>query len=160
MANFIPPTLKKFRGSIISGTIFVFLVAAVFTCIGIVIRHGFADILRHWRVLVSTILFVTAPLSFLLSLAFILLYSVAFSNEGIYSYSVLGTKCFLRWDDILQVRRFKLLNLTYLRIYSKADKNVLWLPLFQSQPAEFMREIGKFAPPGCPIRNHLRPINT
>lgn len=160
MANFIPPALKKFRGSIISGTIFVFLLAVAGAFVFEISVHGFADTIRHWPIFVGASLFWGAPVSLFSVLALVLLNPVAFSNEGIYGYSVWGTKCFLHWEDIQQARRFKLFNLTWLRIYSKANKNVLWLPLFQSQPAEFMREIGKFAPPGSPIRNHLRPINT
>jgi hypothetical protein len=160
MADFIPPGLKKFRASIKSGAFFILLLSATGTCIGLILLRGFADVLRHLHVLVGVWLFVDVPLSFLFGLALVLKAPVAFSNEGIYGYSVRGTKCFLRWEDILQVRRFRFLNLTYLRIYSKVNKNALWLALFQSQPIEFMHEIGKFAPPDSPIRNHLHPINT
>jgi hypothetical protein len=160
MADFIPPTLKKFRASILSGAIFILLLSATGTCVGVILLRGFADVLHRLHILVGGLLFVDAPLSFLFSLALVLKAPVAFSNEGIYGYSVRGTKCFLPWKDILQVRRFRFLNLTYLRIYSKVNKNVLWLALFQSQPIEFIHEIGKFAPSDSPIRNHLRPINT
>ena len=160
MADFIPSGLKKFRSSMTSGTIFLFLLVIAGACILEISLNGFADGLRHWRIWVGVWLFVSAPLNFLFSLVLVLKAPVAFSNEGIYGYSVRGTKYFFIWEDIRQVRRFRFLNLTYLRIYSKVDKKVLWLPLFQSRPVEFLHEIGKFAPPDGPIRNHLRPGST
>jgi hypothetical protein len=160
MSDFNPPTLKKFRGSIKSCFIFIFLSGMAGVCIIQFFLHGFAHALRYWRIILSGLLFVGAPICILQALILVLLNPVAFSNEGIYDYSVLGKKRLLRWEDILEVRRFKLINLTWLRIYSKVNKSVLWLPLFQSKPTEFVREIAKFAPPNSPIRNHLSPGNT
>jgi len=159
MAAFIPSELKRFRTSIVAGTISIFLIVAVFTFIGGSLRHGFVDTLLNWRNLLHTYLFLSAPLSLFSSLMLSLFNPVAFSNEGIYGYSVNGKKILLLWEGILQVRKFTLLNLTWLRIYSKADKNVLWLPLFQARPAEFLHEIGKLAPADSPIRNFLKPKN-
>ncbi len=177
MADFIPPGLKRFRTSIVAGAIAMFLLTVVFTFIGGIWLHGFDVTVNNWRYLLRTYLVLSAPLSFFSSLMLARLNPVAFSNGGIYGYTLRGKKFFfpwedipwedipwedipwedIPWEDILQARRFRFLNLRWLRIYSKTSKNVLWLPLFQSRPVEFLHEIGKFAPPDSPIRNHLRP---
>jgi hypothetical protein len=157
MADFIPPGLKRFRTSIVAGAIAMFLLTVVFTFIGGIWLHGFDVTVNNWRYLLRTYLVLSAPLSFFSSLMLARLNPVAFSNGGIYGYTLRGKKFFFPWEDILQARRFRFLNLRWLRIYSKTSKNVLWLPLFQSRPVEFLHEIGKFAPPDSPIRNHLRP---
>jgi hypothetical protein len=162
MASFIPPELKRFRAPIIPGAIFIFLLMVVFTFVGTILLDGLGNTLtlRYWRILLGTYLFVGAPFSILGSLILVLRNPVAFSNHGIYAFSFSGKKCFLRWEDILQVQRFKLLNLTWLRVYSKSSKHVLWLPLFHSHPAEFLHEIGELAPANSPVRYFLRPGNS
>ena len=77
------------------------------------------------------------------------------SSSGIHGHSFWGMRHFLNWTEIIQVRRFKLGNLVYLRLYSGVDSRVIWFPLFQSPPIGFREEIRKFAPPNCPILNHL-----
>ena len=157
MADFIPPALKRFRASTLSIAFPVFIIAAP---IGVLIpMHGFADALYNWRAVCAGLI-AGAVTGLLYSFVTVVLNPAAFSNKGIYSHSFWGMKLrFLQWDDILQIRRFKLLNLTWLRIYSKTSKNVLWLPLFQSRPTEFLHEIGRFAPADSPIRNFLKPRN-
>lgn len=160
MADFIPPNLKRFRSSIFSCAIFIFVGGTVFICIGTILLDGFAGTLHHWRLLLGISLFLSLPFSFVYSLALAVLSPpVAFSNDGIYAFSFSGKKRFLRWENILQIRRFRLFNLAYLRIYSKVNKDILWIPLFQSRPVEFLHEIGKFAPGDSPIRYFLKPGN-
>jgi hypothetical protein len=82
-------------------------------------------------------------------------FPVALCSEGLYGHSVWGVRRFIRWQDVAAVNRFRIINLRWLRIYSRVDKEVVWLAMFQSRPIEFHDEIRRLAPKGNPLLNHL-----
>jgi len=97
------------------------------------------------------------PTSIFLAGAVSLLFPpVRLTAEGIHAQSAWGLPSFVRWQDIAAVRTFDFLNLRWLRIFSKVDRGVTWLPVFQSPSAEFKQEMDRLAPPGNPIREHLQ----
>ncbi len=84
-----------------------------------------------------------------------ILYPASFSAEGVYGHSFWGRRRFVRWQDVVAVRAFSLLNLRWLRIYATGESQVTWLALFQSHKSEFREEIQRLAPPDSLVFNHL-----
>jgi hypothetical protein len=93
--------------------------------------------------------------SLIVALFFYRFFSAWFSSDGIYGHLFWGVRRFIRWQDIASVRRFSLLKLPWIRIYSGVDGKVTWLPLFQSRPFEFRQTIKEFAPFNSPILTQL-----
>jgi hypothetical protein len=159
MANPIPLDEKRFKVSILS----LLLYSGMACCIGIVV--GYLAILFHdnhvdlqrflHAVLLSIfpILLCGVIVTFLMYIATI---SMGFSADGIYGGSFFGLRRFIRWTDIAKVKKFSLLNLKYLRIYSMADGKVTWLILNQAHKKEFFDEMRKFAPPESPVLQFLK----
>ncbi|MFN7140250.1 MAG: hypothetical protein ACK4UN_13020 [Limisphaerales bacterium] len=52
------------------------------------------------------------------------------SAEGLQGYSVWGTRRFIRWEGVDCVKRLRLGNLVWLRLFSRENGKVIWLPLF------------------------------
>lgn len=144
---------------IISLTLFMFF----FGCVAgyalgvpaIVIKSGHALNL----VALSKSIICSVPILLIVSFVFAVIISVLFpsyiSPQGLHGHSFWGTRNFLAWTDITQVRPFKLGNLTYARLYSGSGQTTLWFPLFQSPQPYFSDEIRRFAPKDSPILNFL-----
>jgi hypothetical protein len=82
-------------------------------------------------------------------------FPVVLSKEGLHGHSVWGVRRFMRWQDIAAARPFRVFNLLWLRLYSKDGKDVIWLAMFQSRPAQFKDEVRKLASPDNPLLKHL-----
>ncbi len=95
------------------------------------------------------------PSSLFFSWLMSLLYPVHVSEEGLRGHSVWGGRMFCAWQDITEARKFRLINLRWLRIYSAKDRKVMWLPLFQSHEREFFEAIAQFAPADSPILTRI-----
>ena len=95
------------------------------------------------------------PTTVILAGAVSALFPISLTAEGIYAQSSWGLPSFVRWQDIEAARHFTLLNLRWLRIYSRADKTVTWLPMFQSPELEFKLDMERLAPPDSPVLEHL-----
>lgn len=85
-----------------------------------------------------------------------LFFPVRLTSEGIHAQSIWGLPRFIRWQDIQQARRFTFFNLRWLRLYSRADKSVTWVALFQSPSGAFSQEIHKLAPSDSPVLAHFK----
>ncbi len=160
----IPPDAKRFRVGIIPGIIFVSTGGLGFGYpLGIaliLIKHRFAV---NWMSLLKVIAFsIPIVIPLILSLAFtwaftmFLLFPSYVSSSGIHGHSFWGVRRFIAWSDIVRAKKFNLMNLAYICLYSASNASILWFPLFQSPHVEFVNEIVKFAPPNSPIRDHLR----
>jgi len=161
MAKSITPETKQFRIAIMPGFIFVFIggmSGALLLAFGLIIFNEGLTAIRWSTFLIAGALvtvFWGIPASFLWALMIKRFFPLSVSPDGICGHSFWGRQCFIRWPDFAVIRRFNLVNLPYLRIYSRTDKKVIWLPMFQSRPAEFREAILKVAPPASPILNHL-----
>lgn len=159
----IPPDARRFRMRIIPSMIFISVgglcLGYLFGIALILIKHQFAI---NWMSLLKRIPF-TIPiailaalvLSFIWSSILALLFPSYISSNGIHGHSLWSGRCFIAWADITRAKKFNLMNLTYVRLYSGSNATTLWLPLFQSPRVEFLKEIAKFAPPNSPIRDYL-----
>lgn len=83
-------------------------------------------------------------------------FPVVLSEQGLSAHSFWGVRRFMCWQDIASTRSIRILNLLWLRLYSRDGKEVIWLAMFQSRPAEFRAELRKLAPPGHPLLNHWK----
>lgn len=70
-------------------------------------------------------------------------FPIGISSKGLHAHSVWGFKRFIAWKDIKSVRTFRLLNLLWLRIYSKSNSRVTYLSLFLQDPKEVLKEMKK-----------------
>lgn len=154
----IPSDAVRFRMSILPPLIFIFVGAIVLGLVlGLVIvtKHHYA---LNW-VIAPKVVLLSIPLLLLYALVFTMAVSFLFPSficaSGIYGHSFLGGRQHLGWAGIVQVKRVRVANLVYLRLYDKEGRAVMWLPLFQSPRAAFRNEIRKFAPPGHPILSHV-----
>jgi hypothetical protein len=151
MAILIPNGAKKFKASIVWLSIWEFLVsAALMTCL-ILIQDGSKIDVRAFIHAIIFVLFLSCIMAWILSVFF----PAWLSADGIYGYSIWGVRRFIQWQNIASVRRFTLLKLSRIRIYSSIGGKVTWLPLFQSRPSEFWQTIKEFAPLGSPILIHF-----
>ena len=145
--SILPPLIFIFVGALALGF--------VLGCV-IMTKHHYT---LHWVVAPKIILF-SIPLLLLYALVFTLAISFLFPSficaSGIYGHSFLGGRRHLGWAGIVQVKKARVANLVYLRLYDKEGRAVMWLPLFQSPGAAFRNEIRKFAPPGHPILSHVK----
>jgi hypothetical protein len=147
MNDKIPAGCRRFRAAIIP--LILFFLAAyllLFFCFVLAVagwhfdRHAFGR-----AVSLAPILAVVCAL--MLSNGF----PTAVSAKGIYGHSFWGSRQFVEWRDVSEVRAFRLANLRWLRIYGASTGKVTWLALFQSQNQDFQDEIRSFAPPGSPV---------
>jgi hypothetical protein len=150
MAFSIPSDCRKFRAAVAPMTTFIFVGGMVILFIFIVIRDGFHFDQRVLAFVTGFALMFSIIYSFVLSLVF----PAAFSLDGIYGHSFWGRRRFVRWQDISSVRKFRLVSLRWLRVYS-TDERVIWLALFQSHGTEFRQEIRRLAPPSNPVLSHV-----
>ena len=153
MTDLIPLEVKRFRASIFSVMVSLFVVAVGLTTLAIIIKDGFSNI--RWLILLKVLVFLTAPLSFLCALRLHWKYTYGFSSDGVYAYSICGVRRHIKWEDVSKVRKFSIVNLSWLRIYSSIDGNITWLALSQARPVEFRAEIQKFAPSNNPLLEYL-----
>ncbi len=147
----IPPDCRKLRAASKPLTLFLLIVALPGLFCVVLILDG----LRFdpfALIIASVFVLVISPLMALLMSHY---YSASFSSEGIYGHSFWGLRRFVYWRDVVDVRRFRLLNLPWLRVYT-TDSRVTWVALFQADKTEFRREIERLAPTGHPVLNHLR----
>jgi len=152
MAISIPSDCRKFRAAITPMFVCV-SVMGIFGlfCVVLILDGPHFD--RHALAVASASVPVSSlVLSWLLSI----LYPASFSADGIYGHSFWGRRRFIRWQDVATARRFRLLNLRWLRIYTTGDSKVTWLALFQSHKADFRQEIQRLAPADSPVLNHIR----
>ena len=77
------------------------------------------------------------------------------SSEGIRGHSFWGVRRSIRWQDIEEIRVFRLFHLRFLRLYSSVDHKVTWIGLFHARMQEFRREIQGVAPSDSPIRKFI-----
>lgn len=94
-------------------------------------------------------------LSFLLAWLLSLMYPTKLDSEGVHGYSFLGLRSFVLWTDIESVRGFRLLNLKYIKLYSKQTGRVTWLGLFPADQTAFWKAIKDF----CPSENPLMKVH-
>ena len=85
------------------------------------------------------------PFALIMSWLLAVFFPTIVTPEGIYGHSVWGNRRFIRWQDIDHVKPFKLLNLRYLRLYSK-DQTVTWINLFPANPAQYYGTLRRLAP--------------
>lgn len=95
------------------------------------------------------------PMALLASWGLSRFYCDMFSAEGIQGHSFWGSRRFIRWQDIRQVRAFRLLHLRFLRLFSSADQKVTWIGLFPARPKIFSSEIQRLAPADSPVRKFV-----
>jgi hypothetical protein len=100
-------------------------------------------------------LFGLAPIALILAWVLSRCFSDIVSEEGIYGHSFWGVRRFVRWQDVRQVRRFRALNLRFLRVYSSVDSAVTWIGSSWMHVPEFRREIERVSPSDSPIREFL-----
>lgn len=143
----IPSDCRKFKPAVAPLFICTFVLAAL---------GGFAFVLmldgspfEHLALAVASAVVPVAAL--LLAWVFSFFFPVSFSGDGIYGHSFWGRQRLVRWQDIGSAQPFTLLNLHWLRIYTRDYSAVTWLALFQSHNAEFQQELRRLAPAGNPI---------
>jgi hypothetical protein len=158
MANQMPLDVKRFKVSITSLFLYSIVGGFIGCAVGFLllpIFHVHLDLLLFWRISKISIL----PILLLCAIMTLVLYVAAiptgFSSDGIYASSRWGFRRFIRWSDIAKVRRFPLLNLKFLWVYSSVDGKVTSVSLFQAHKKEFEDEIRKFAPPESPVLTFL-----
>lgn len=158
MAISIPSDVKRFRASIVSLFFLCVIASVIGVALGfclILIHDGHVNLYKFWRTTYTILPHFLICYFVGTLLLFLLILPVGFSSDGIYAHSFWGLRRFIRWQDIVKIRKFRLFNLRWLRIYSGTDGKVTWLPLFLSSPIKFGDEIRKFAPSNSPLLNHL-----
>lgn len=151
MTSRIPPNTKLFRAAVVPMFICVFVLGALLFNGFVMMSDGLSI---DWSAFTIGAV-ASLPNAFVGAMALWYFFPAAFSVDGIYGHSFWGVRRFIRWSDIVETRTFWLINLRYLRLYSKVDRSVTWVALFQSHKAEFRNEIVKLAPPQNPILKHL-----
>ncbi|HEY5297514.1 MAG TPA: hypothetical protein VIK59_06290 [Verrucomicrobiae bacterium] len=155
MTNEFPSDVKRFSVSIISLFLFIFVGGCSISVIVGFLLFGHNDLPRYFRAIKSGMPFLLLLAVIITSLLYVITKPVGFSSDGIYASSSWGFRRFVRWSDIAKVRKHRLLNLKFLRIYSSGDGKVTTLRLFQARKKEFRDEIRKFAPPDSLVLNFL-----
>jgi hypothetical protein len=77
------------------------------------------------------------------------------SAERVFGYSVWGTPRSLRWQEISEVRPFRLLNIRFLRLYPGSRTSPTWIVMNLADRTAFENEVCRLAPSDSPIRPHL-----
>lgn len=83
------------------------------------------------------------------------MYPIRISKAGLEGFTVWGGRLFVHWQEIAAARKFRLVNLSWLRVYSSQHRGVLWLPLFLARKEEFVEAVHHFAPLGSPISDRI-----
>ena len=83
------------------------------------------------------------------------IFTVEVSPAGINSHTVWGRRRFIEWEKIDRVTAIRLLNLRYLRIFTRGVKSPAWLPLFFPNHSDFRRVVVKWSPRESPITAHI-----
>ncbi len=159
MTDSIPSDARRFRMAIVPVFIFIFFGSLAVLCaivIPVVLnQYGFNGnwllIIKVSRIVVPAMVLLAFVFSWMLHLAF----PSYISSRGVDSYPFSGKRRLLAWTDIARVNRFRLGNLTFLRLYPKGKGPVIWLPLFQTPRPGFLDGIRKSAPPNHPILAYL-----
>jgi hypothetical protein len=151
MGDSIPSQARQFRAAVMPMFFCVYLSV-------VVIAGGYEVALNRFALVWRALLVGFAagvPVAWFGAWTLARYFPAAVSSEGLYGHSVWGVRRFIRWQDITAVKGFRILNLRWLRVYSRVDKEVVWLAMFQSRPIEFQDEIRRLAPEGSPLLNHL-----
>jgi hypothetical protein len=130
-------------------SLFIFSGSLLLVCCATFLIHGFRCDLHRFLIAILQVAILSVGGSWLISL----MYTSAFSAEGIYGHSFWGVRRFVRWQDIADAKACKLANLPWLRVYG-ANGKVTWLALFQVQKNEFWQEIRKHAPADSTVLRH------
>ena len=137
---------------------------AVLICVPALSFTACLAILTDWSQHKAYVPFMFLALSASFSIVFSLLSSwvlaklfpVGLSADGIHGSTFWGCKSFVPWHEIGAVKPFALLNLQWLRIYSSQQGKTTWIPMFLSQPADFLDALGKLGASGNPLLGHLK----
>lgn len=70
-------------------------------------------------------------------------------------YNAMGRYFDLPWEDIEAIRPINFGGLRYIRIASKKDIPVMWLPLFLNRMNEFHKLVVQYTKPGNPLAQYL-----
>ena len=152
VANTIPSDAKIFRSAVIPMFIWLFVFVMILLLCVILALDGHII----WRVFLKTILIVVLPLLIITTWVFYFAFPVGISSSGIYGHSIWGFRRFIGWQDIARVKKIRVLNLEWLRIYSAVNGKVTWLAHFQKEPTKFIEEIHKQAPPNNTVLTFLK----
>lgn len=150
MSVSVPHDCKKFRPAVVPMSIFIFAGGMLGAFCLVIITEGFHFNAVVWSVAAG----LGAVFSVCWSCVIFLVYSAAFSAEGIYGHSFWGFRRFIGWQHIAEAKIFRVINLPFLRVYG-TDGKVTWLALFQVTREEFCQEVRKFAPPNSPVLQYL-----
>ena len=82
-------------------------------------------------------------------------FTVKFGSNGVYGHSFWGVRRFIAWQEIAEIRPFRLLNLRFLRLYRSDRTGPTWIPLFLASRSEWVEEVRRLAPSENPILEHL-----
>ncbi len=70
-------------------------------------------------------------------------------------YTAMGKYFDLPWADIEAIRPINFGGFRYIRIASKKDSRVMWLPLFLNHMNEFHKLVVQYTEPGNPLAQYL-----
>jgi hypothetical protein len=107
--------------------------------------------LRFDRTAIGFGLLVCLPLAWVVSWILSRCFPDIVSTDGIQGHSFWRLRRSVRWQDIKEVRDFRLFHLRFLRLCSGQDQKVTWIALFQARAQDFRRKIQRLAPSDSPI---------
>ena len=82
-------------------------------------------------------------------------YKVYVRIDRLRGYNAWGKYFDLPWSDIDAIRPINFGGLRYIRIASKNDNRVMWLPLFLNHMKEFHKLVVQYTEPGNPLAQYL-----
>ena len=151
MTTAIPSDCRKFRAAVTPMSIFILVVAVLVQFCLCFINDGLHFDRYDLAILIGFAVVFSIGWSWMISL----LCPAAFSADGIYAHSFWGRRRFVRWQDVVKARTFRIANLPWVRV-SGADSKITWLALFQVRKNDFCQEIRRFAPPDSPVLQCIR----
>ena len=90
-----------------------------------------------------------------LTLMIVLSERVRSDADGLRAADVWGLRRSMSWADIHAVKRFRMLNVQWLRLFPADGTRPLWLPIFLSRRDSFLAAVKETAPADHPLVRSL-----
>ena len=86
---------------------------------------------------------------------FVAYYKVYVRNDRLRGFNAMGRYFELPWADIEAIRPINFGGLRYIRLASKKDIRVMWIPLYLNDMNGFHKLVVQYTEPGNPLAQYL-----
>jgi len=113
------------------------------------------------NVTIPSVLMLTAEDAILVGVGFGLVvayYKIYIYSNQIYGYNFWGKYHHLAWSDVERISPIGLLGVKYIRVYSRRNTKVMWIPLFLKDLDRFVNLVCLYAGPDNALVQYFKNI--